>query len=234
MRYFRVKHWDEMQHYKDRNPPWIKLYNTLLDDYEFSCLQDASKLHLIMIWLLASRNNNRLPLDSTWLKSRISAHESIDLDVLLKSGFIIEIIDENQPLQSVEQDASNVIALARSRETEQSRAETEKNTGGDNSPPCPHQEFIDAYHELLPMGTQVRVWNEERQKHLRARWREKPERQNIEWWRKFFAYVSESEFLTGQAQSTQGRDPFVVSLDWLINPQNFAKTIEGKYHRGTA
>ena len=35
---FSVKNWDEFQHYKDRNPPWIKLHNHLLDDYEFEML----------------------------------------------------------------------------------------------------------------------------------------------------------------------------------------------------
>lgn len=96
-------------------------------------------------------------------------------------------------------------------------------------PPCPHQEIIDLYHELLPMGTQVRVWNSTRAKTLQARWREDPKRQNLDWWRRFFAYVAESDFLTGRVPAAPGRDPFVVSLDWLVSPQNFAKTIEGRY-----
>src|SRR5690606_19747530 len=33
--YLTVKNFERFQHYKDRNPPWIKLYNDLLDDYEF-------------------------------------------------------------------------------------------------------------------------------------------------------------------------------------------------------
>lgn len=107
---------------------------------------------------------------------------------------------------------------------------------GDAAPDCPHQEIISLYHKTIPTGTAVRVWNSEREKHLRARWRENTKRQNLDWWRKFFEYAAQSEFLTGQTAPTQpGRDPFVVSLDWLINPQNFAKVIEGKYHqRGAA
>ena len=62
MRYFRVKNFERFQHYKDRSPPWIKLYNDLLDDYAFTCLQDASKLHQILIWLVASRTGNKLPV----------------------------------------------------------------------------------------------------------------------------------------------------------------------------
>jgi len=98
---------------------------------------------------------------------------------------------------------------------------------------CPHQEIIATYHESIPVGTRVRVWNGARAKHLQARWRESAKRQSVDWWRKFFVYVAESEFLTGRAAASPGRDPFVVSLDWLVNPQNFAKVVEGKYHKGT-
>jgi len=99
---------------------------------------------------------------------------------------------------------------------------------------CPHQQIIDAYHELLPTCTSVRIWNEQRRKLLRQRWRESEDRQRVEWWRKFFAYVARSEFLTGRAHAPAGRDPFCADLEWLIRPQNFAKVIEGKYHREAA
>lgn len=107
---------------------------------------------------------------------------------------------------------------------------------GAETPPgaCPHQQIIALYHERLPMGTQVRVWSGTRAKHLQARWREDPKRQSLEWWDRFFAYIAESEFLTGQTQPAPGRDPFVVSLDWLVSPQNFAKVVEGRYHRSVA
>ena len=61
MDYLRVKNFDQFQHYKDRNPPWIKLYTTTADDYLFSSLPDATKAHLILIWLLASKTGNKLP-----------------------------------------------------------------------------------------------------------------------------------------------------------------------------
>ena len=52
------KNWTEFQHYKNRRPPWIKLYRTLLDDVEFHCLPDASKALAIMLWLLASEHES--------------------------------------------------------------------------------------------------------------------------------------------------------------------------------
>jgi len=101
-------------------------------------------------------------------------------------------------------------------------------------PVCPHQEIIALYHEKLPTATRVRVWNETRTKHLQARWREDPKRQSLEWWGKLFDYCAQSDFLTGQANTAPGRDPFVMGLDWLVKPENFAKVIEGKYHRSVA
>lgn len=85
---FSVKNFERFQHYKDRSPPWIKLYNELLDDYTFGLLPDASKLHLVAIWLLASRSNNRIPHDPNWIARRISATEKVDLELLRAAGFI--------------------------------------------------------------------------------------------------------------------------------------------------
>jgi hypothetical protein len=126
---------------------------------------------------------------------------------------------------------------AREREREESKPTTPNGVVVGSvaaRPDCPHQDIIAAYHELLPMGTQVRVWNGTRLKNLQARWREEGKRQSIDWWKRFFSWVSESEFLTGRTPSAQGRQPFIVSLDWLVSPQNFAKVIEGKYHREAA
>ena len=47
--FFSVTNYDSQQHYKDRGPTWIKLYNRLLDDYGFAQLPDAAKWHLIGI-----------------------------------------------------------------------------------------------------------------------------------------------------------------------------------------
>lgn len=97
--------------------------------------------------------------------------------------------------------------------------------------PCPHEKIISLYHEILPELPRVKVWNETRKKLLRSRWREDPERQNLEWWRKFFEYVRESDFLMGRTPPSNGRPPFQASLEWLIRPNNFAKVLEGYYHK---
>lgn len=119
------------------------------------------------------------------------------------------------------------------RDTDTDR-DIRKDTSGKPAavPPCPHQEIIDLYHEILPMGRGVRanLWNGTRAKHLQARWREEPERQNLLWWGKFFHHCAKSPFLTGKVPSRRpGEKPFEVALDWIIEPGNFVKIIEGKY-----
>lgn len=123
MNYLRVKKWEEFQHYKDRHPPWIKLHRALLDDYEFARLPDASKAHLVLIWLLASQSDGRVPADPKFLQAKLSLDKQPDLQVLVDSGFLIpEQIASTNP----EQGASGALDLARSRE-ERTKAKEESN-----------------------------------------------------------------------------------------------------------
>lgn len=79
------------------------------------------------------------------------------------------------------------------------------------------------------MCPRIREWTAARAQALRSRWREKPERQNVDWWRRLFAYCAESDFLTGRAKPAHGRKPFELTLDWLVKAENFAKVLEGRY-----
>lgn len=95
---------------------------------------------------------------------------------------------------------------------------------------CPHVAIIALYHELLPECPPVKSWLNGRAGLLRQRWREDKKRQSLDWWRRFFSYVHESDFLAGRARTQPGRPPFVADLEWLVRPNNLAKVIEGKYH----
>jgi hypothetical protein len=83
-----VKNWTKFQHYKNRSPQWIKLYRDTLADYAFSRLHDASKMHLVGIWLLASEAHGRVPADPEWIARRIGATEPVDLQALVDAGFL--------------------------------------------------------------------------------------------------------------------------------------------------
>ena len=115
--YFSVKDFEKFQHYKDRTPPWIKLYNTMLDDYEFGKLPDASKAHLIAIWLLASRYENRIPYDPEWVARRINATCAVDLNLLSEAGFLL-----------IDQESSDMLALCKQTACPEREGETETET----------------------------------------------------------------------------------------------------------
>src|SRR5688500_655657 len=102
--YLKVRNYEKFQHYKDRNPPWIKLYYALLDDPDFLALADATKFHLTGIWLLASRYQNLVPFDPDWIGQKIGAHDPLDFSALI-SGCFLERCDASKMLASCKQNA---------------------------------------------------------------------------------------------------------------------------------
>lgn len=87
-RYLQIVGFDQQLHYKDKNPIWIKLYCSLLDDYEFAQISDQNKFHAIGLMILAARLNNRLPDDELWLRKQINANQKINVKLLLEIGFL--------------------------------------------------------------------------------------------------------------------------------------------------
>lgn len=62
--YMRVRNWEKFQHYKDRNPPWIKNYLDIDDaSHPFSKLSFADQGRLQKIWRWAAKVDNRIPYD---------------------------------------------------------------------------------------------------------------------------------------------------------------------------
>lgn len=74
---WRIKGWSKFQHFKDRTPPWIKLYRDVLDDPDWHALDGDSAKHLVMLWLIASEDethNGALP-DNRRLAFRLRISE---------------------------------------------------------------------------------------------------------------------------------------------------------------
>ena len=57
----KIKNWEKFQHFKDRRPPWVKLYRDLLDDIEWHELDPVCAKVLVMLWLIASEDEGRVP-----------------------------------------------------------------------------------------------------------------------------------------------------------------------------
>lgn len=96
MDYFRVRNLEKHQHYKERCPPWIKLHRSILQDYEFCELSDTSKIQLVLIFLLASQIDNKVPCNEGWIKKQIGVNSPVVLKPLFKGGFIELIHDASK------------------------------------------------------------------------------------------------------------------------------------------
>jgi uncharacterized protein YdaU (DUF1376 family) len=104
-------------------------------------------------------------------------------------------------------------------------------------PTCPHKEVIHLFHSQLPELPEVRIWNKTRESLLKARWREtairldwKSTEDGLEYFRKLFTWIRQSNFLMGKINPKPGQRAFECELEWILRPQNWAKLIEGKYH----
>lgn len=90
MRYFAVRNFEKFQHYRDRKPPWIKLYRDLWGDVRFFRLKPDSKLLYIGLLTIASITDNRIPEDIPWLAAELRLGEgAIDLQSLVDAGLLV-------------------------------------------------------------------------------------------------------------------------------------------------
>lgn len=128
----RVKNWEQFQHYKDRNPPWIKLHFALLASEDWVTLDDASKLLAVVCMLIASRNNGEVPNNPAYLRRVAYLDKLPKLEPLISCGFL-EI--PQAPASVMQADASAAQADARPEtETETDKKDSLSETSSDDSP----------------------------------------------------------------------------------------------------
>lgn len=88
MGYFSIPNWTYYQHYKDRNPPWIKLHREILDSDDWIGWSDASRLLAITLMMVASESYGLIKADMAYIKKRLRMDAEVDLEPLVESGFI--------------------------------------------------------------------------------------------------------------------------------------------------
>jgi hypothetical protein len=92
-----------------------------------------------------------------------------------------------------------------------------------------HKAIIAAYHEILPSLPAVKTWNDRRKRKLDARISDRTKEGKAAgtaaYWAGYFRKVAASDFLCGRGK-TDWRCP---GLEWLLEPKNFEKVIEGAY-----
>lgn len=106
-------------------------------------------------------------------------------------------------------------------------------------PTCPNQEILEGYAKELAELPQPVAWEGNRATAMRARWKwvlaelkrkGKPHDKvaGLDFFRRFFAYIAESDFLMGRSGSWQ------ADLGWIVKAENFAKIMQGNYQNKEA
>ena len=129
----QIKNWKKFQHFKDRKPPWVKLYRDVLDDLEWYELDPLASKVLVMCWLIASEDGGRLPPAKT-LAFRLRMTEKQTIDCLNKLSHWLEqddisVISEQYQDDSLETETETETETEREREIEK-EVETKQRTKG--------------------------------------------------------------------------------------------------------
>lgn len=124
---YRICSWDKYQHYKDRNPKWIKLHTELLSSRMWVMLDDASRVLAIACMVLAAREHGCFDADPEFVKRVAFLNSTPDFSQLIKYGFL-ELLNEDgtvasDPLASCYQSASLEKRREEKRRSEKRRKE---------------------------------------------------------------------------------------------------------------
>jgi hypothetical protein len=116
MQLLSVKNLARYQHYKHRNPPWIKLYRECWTDYTLRALTPAERLLFIGLSSLGMELQNAIPYDAKYLSSRLGFAITTSMIVhLISSNLILSNLEQqvaSAPLAQCKQDASKTSSIA--------------------------------------------------------------------------------------------------------------------------
>lgn len=127
--------WDRFQHYKDRDPPWVKLYRDILTSESWLLGTDASRLVQLASLLLAARYHNATPL--VYEVFRKAAHLDItqtDFAAAIQHLESYQFLEIQEDTTNRKPNASSALATCTS-EAEQSRGRAEQSRASAAAPP---------------------------------------------------------------------------------------------------
>lgn len=209
----RIRNWNKFQHFKDRRPPWIKLYRDLLDDPDWHELDPMAGKYLTALWLIASENDGELP-DLKKLAFRLRLTQKQVSSILSSLSHWLEQGDITPISDRYHNDAPET-----ETETETYSKETEGETETESRP---IKDAISEYNSLaeqIGLATVQRL-SATRKSKLLARLEEC---NGIEGWRTALAKVRASPFLRGE------KTDFRADFDFLLQAKSFTKLMEGSY-----
>lgn len=174
-------------------------------------------------------------------RNNVKPEQSTGQELLSDSVSPVKTQGEN----TLNPDSLNPDSLKEAKASLSASAKPTDDETDDGVPPCPFDKLIDSYKKHLPELPDVRrslFAGGKNGKAMRSRWRwvltakhERGQRvgerlaesaqDGIAWFDRYFAYVADSDFLTGKSGAFTGCD-----LGWLVNAANFEKVLSGKYH----
>jgi hypothetical protein len=149
MAFYTVRNWDQFQHYKDRNPPWIKLHFALLSSEDWVMWDDASRVLAIACMLIASRNEGKVDGSErglAYLQRVAYLNKKPNLKPLIECGFLECASGSLADASEMLADASSSVSVSVSPSVSSSVSE-EINS----------RARVDRYVEL-PDGLSPQVW----------------------------------------------------------------------------
>lgn len=233
----QVKNWAKFQHFKDRRPPWVKLYRDILDDIEWHKLDGDSAKMLINIWLIASEYSGQLP-DIATLAFRLRITENQVKKSLSMLGHWL-ISERYQDDIEVIQKISATDIEVPLREREETEREKEIFTSPDKLATCPTEKVIALYNNTLPELPSVRIVTEKRKRSIGKFWqfvltskksdgthRAENSEQALEWIESYFMRVRENDFLMGKTGRTGEHSNWQCDIDYLMTDKGITQVIE--------
>lgn len=134
MAHYRITGWDQYQHYKDRDPPWIKLHRDTLTSNTWVSLDNDGRALAVACMLVAAGTENKIPADPGFIRRRAYFDAVPDFAPLVAVGFIELVGEINDLAQPSQAHASTPLASGTKcaseseREAEKSRAEQKDNS----------------------------------------------------------------------------------------------------------
>jgi len=89
MEYLRIANWDSYQHYKKKNPRWVKLYLDTFNRPNWVALDDKSKLLMLICIGIGGVCDGKIPNCAKTLQKISHLRRKIDLKPLIDIGFLI-------------------------------------------------------------------------------------------------------------------------------------------------
>ena len=87
--YIIIPRWKDFQHYKHRDPSWIKCYTRLLDDDDYLGLTATQRAVLHSLWMMYAKSGRKLPVNTSKLSRKCGLRVTKrTLEALNHAGFI--------------------------------------------------------------------------------------------------------------------------------------------------